>query len=135
MKWGVRRARKISGEKVYQGKMNSSEREHYAKNRIKKVGARQALDDETDKLNRNMHIGMTALFGGNIGLGSVTMGSLVTGAWPVAIASGAGVVANMLTAGPRMTKQMTNASRNIEAIKREADIPDYTTGNRRNVRA
>jgi len=110
--------------------MSAVQREEYARYRVQKLGARQAIDAENDKLEsdsykRAIPIGASFIaFGAGAGTFNVPL---------VAAGFGSYAVTSVL-AGWRNTKQTKYASRNIDAIKRVSDIPDYTTGERYNTR-
>lgn len=135
MKWGVRRTPEQLGHKVRQKKMTADERTEYAKARIKKRGARQALDDEYDayskKSNRIMAIGSSLPMLSLLGLSA----SVATMNIPGAIASGAAMMSSPSIVRTTLTNADKYYRRNVEAISRVADIPDYTFGERKNTRS
>ena len=141
MKWGVRRYQNKDGtltaagkkrfqqERAYQGKMNSKETEAYAKYRIKKRGALQALADERETLNRAterpVNVGGTAgalagaLAGATLGgPGGVAVGGVMGGIW--------GIVLSSAAAQPGLVKRGEQYVKNCDAIKRKAKIADMT---------
>lgn len=151
MKWGVRRyqnsdgtlteegRKRFSKESAYFGKMNAKQTDAYAKARIKARGARQALQDEDETLAKRTRKPLFA--GGGMGaLLGTSVGALLTGNPLVAVGAAVygGVmggisttVADQLITGDNRNRQY---DKNVEAIRRLADIPDTTVGTRHNVR-
>lgn len=137
MRWGVRRTPQQLGHKVVQKKMSVDERKVYAKERIKRRGARQAIEDETDRFERTRK---TAAAVSGAALGGAFLGmaaSSLTLNVPGMIASGAAFVtsgAGSVIAGEHLNTVAKYARRNQEAIARIAGIPDITIGRRYNDR-
>lgn len=157
MKWGVRRyqnpdgtltekgKKRYAAEKAYQGKMTIKQTERYAQERIKQRGARQALDDEMDTYEKAERLKVTipAAVGATAGgiAGASTIGGLIGG--PVGLGVGAlygAMGGGILSAGvtsivtsPASIERGKQYTRNTDAIKRIADIPDYAVGERKNV--
>jgi hypothetical protein len=157
MKWGVRRYQNADGsltakgkkryskEKAYQGKMNIKQTEAYARERIKTRGARQALADEYDTYEKAVRrpaqtagtIGAVSggVAGGIAGAGAggpVTSAALA--AWGAAFVGGLSSTAVGLITMPSNIERGKQYAKNVDAIKRIADIPDATIGERYNVR-
>lgn len=130
MKWGVRRTPAQLGHKVRQRDMDYATRQKYASVRIKKRGAMQAIQDESDHARRVGNVVLPVVVGGHLGFGSLTMGSLMTGNYPVAIASGAAWAGSVLGGMSAANTVDRNSNRNIDEIKRQGGIADYTTSRR-----
>lgn len=155
-KWGIRRyqnpdgtltelgKKRTSGDKVSNKNMTSNMRNEYVKNRISKSGgdARQAIQDEED--SRRIQNILSGVKAGAAWVGTMaataTVSYLASGGNPL-VAAGTAYVTGIASAVPITAinglveeKRQINTNRNIAAIKKMANIPDTTVGERNNAK-